>query len=554
MTVADYFSPSHGIPTALVVDDDAQVCRLAIRLLERQGMASMSVSSLAAARAALAEQAFDLVVSDLRLGDGAGAELTDHLSEEAPRTATILVGGKPAEEVAAGALADGIDDYLAKPFSDEQLAIAVTRALRRRAERVASLEHSHAHIGEDVLDCLVRAGRFRDEETSEHVERVSRSCGLIARTLGWPAADCATLRMASAMHDIGKVGVPDAVLRKPGALTPKERGLIERHAQIGHEILGGSGDPVLEMAAAIADSHHEHVDGTGYPRGLAADEIPIAGRITAVADVFDALTHDRVYRDALTVDAALEIIQAGAGTHFDSRILAAFRAVLPQIEQVRVLYPDSERAEPQPEAGEGVEQPLRVLVIEDHGAVARGLALLLRREGMEVAGTAATVADAERLIEKRAADVAILDVNLQGESGFGLIPKARARGVRVLLYTGGTPPVPLSTKDRPDGIASKSGGPVELINAVREVAAGRSPTDSRVVEGSTEGLLSPREREIVGLLARGESGEEIAEQLFLSPHTVRTHVRNAMAKTNAHTRAHLVALATQGGQITKMSA
>jgi putative two-component system response regulator len=551
MTVADYFSSSHGIPTALVVDGDAQVCRLATSLLERQGMASMSVASLAAARAALAEQAFDLVVSDLRLGDGAGAELTDHLRQEAPKTATILAGGEHADEVAAGALADGVDDYLAKPFSDEQLAIAVTRALRRRAERVASLEHRHAHIGEAVLDCLVRAGRFRDEETSEHVERVSRSCGLIARTLGWSAADCATLRLASAMHDVGKVGVPDAVLRKPGKLTPEERGLIGRHAQIGHEILAGSGDPLLEMAADIAHAHHEHVDGTGYPRGLAADEIPLAGRITAVADVFDALTHDRVYRDALTVDAALEIVQAGEGTHFDSRIVAAFRAVLPQIEQVSVLYPDSERAVPQPEADEVVEQPLRVLVIEDHGAVARGLALLLRQEGMEVAGTAATVADAERLIEKRAADVAILDVNLQGESGFGLIPKARARGMRVLLYTGGTPPVPLSTEDRPDGIASKSGGPVELINAVREVAAGRSPSDSRVVEGSTEGLLSPREREIVGLLARGASGEEIAEQLFLSTHTVRTHVRNAMAKTNAHTRAHLVALATQGGEITR---
>jgi putative two-component system response regulator len=554
MNVADHFSPMHGIPTALVVDDDSEARRLAMRLLERQGMAATGVSSLAAARAELAGQAFDLVLSDVRLGDGRGAELTDHSRQQAPETATILVGGKPADEVAASALADGVDDYLAKPFSGEQLAIAVTRAFRRRAERVASPEHSSAHIGEDVLDCLIRAGRFRDEETAEHVERVSRSCGLIARSLDWSAADCGTLRVASAMHDIGKVAVPDAVLRKPGKLTAEERGLIQRHAQIGYEILSGSGDPVLELAATIAASHHERVDGTGYPNGLADDEIPLAGRITAVADVFDALTHDRVYRTALTVEAALETMQAGDGTQFDSRILAAFGAVLPEVEQVGTLYPDSEQPEADAGADEATEHALRVLIIEDHGAVARGLALLLGRERMEVAGTAATVAEGERLIEKRAVDVAILDVNLHGQSGFGLIPKAHARGIRVLLYTGGTPPVPPSSEHKPDGVASKSGGPAELIKAVREVAAGRSPTDSRVVDQSSEGLLSPREREIVGLLARGVSGEEIAERLFLSPHTVRTHVRNAMAKANAHTRAHLVALAAEDGQITKMNA
>ena len=121
----------------------------------------------------------------------------------------------------------------------------------------------------------------------------------------------------------------------------------------------------------------------------------------------------------------------------------------------------------------------------------------------------------------------------------------------MLLYTGGTAPVPLSGADKPDGIASKSGGPAELIKAVREVAAGRSPTDSRVVERASQDLLTPREREIVGLLAQGVSGEDIAERLFLSGHTVRTHIRNAMTKTNSHTRAHLVALSAEGGEITR---
>ena len=522
-------------------------------LLESQGLAATSVSTLVAARAALTLQAFDLVVSDLRLSDGTATELTDHLRQHAPETATILVDGHAVRDASA-ALADGVDDFVTRPFSGEELAIAVTRALRRRSERVAARGKSQTDLAEDVLDCLIRAGRFRDEETSEHVERVSRSCALIARELGWSAADCGTLRVASSMHDIGKVGVSDAVLRKPGKLTTLERTSIEKHAEIGYEILSGSGDAVLEMAATIALSHHERIDGRGYPKGLAGDEIPLAGRITAVADVFDALTHDRVYRAAESAENALKIMQAGDGTQFDSQILAAFRTVLPQVEQVRVLYPDSLAAEPGPRPDGPTEPALRVLVVEDHGAVARGLALLLRREGMEVAGTAATYAEAERLINERDCDVVILDANLNGESGLDLIPMARAHGVRVLLYTGGTVPVPVTDADGPDGFASKSGGPAELIDAIREVAAGGAPTDSRVVKRSVGALLTPREREIIGLLAGGMSGERISQQLFLSGHTVRTHVRNAMTKTNAKTRAHLVALATDTGEITRMNA
>ena len=271
-----------------MVDDDPQARQLAVELLEGQGMAATAASTIAAARAELETRAFDLVLSDLRLPDGLGAELTDHLRQHAPETATILVDGEPGDNDAPAALAEGVDDFLTRPFSGEQLAIAVARALRRRAERIGALVQSQAGVAEDVLDCLIKAGRFRDEETSEHVERVSRTCGLIAQNLGWSAVDCGTLRAASAMHDIGKVGVPDAVLRKPGKLTTHERAMIERHAQIGYDILSGSSDSVLELAATIAISHHERIDGKGYPKGLAGDDIPLEGRITAVADVFDA--------------------------------------------------------------------------------------------------------------------------------------------------------------------------------------------------------------------------------------------------------------------------
>jgi two-component system response regulator RpfG len=193
---------------------------------------------------------------------------------------------------------------------------------------------------QEVFACLARAGRFRDEETAEHVERMSRSCALIARELQFSPRACTNLMIASAMHDIGKIGVPDAVLLKPGPLNSKERAMIERHPEIGHQILSGLRDPVMQLAATIALTHHERVDGRGYPCHLRGRRIPLPGRIAAVADVFDALTHDRVYRPALSIDDALSVMRAGRGTQFDPRVLDAFAAALSQILENERLFPN----------------------------------------------------------------------------------------------------------------------------------------------------------------------------------------------------------------------
>ena len=535
---------------ALVVDRDAEACSAAVRLLTEQDMDASGASTLKEARMLAAATHYDLVVVHHTLARGLG--------RLQPDTATIVVGG--------GTPPEGVDDQLPEPFSAEQLSVSATRALHRRLERVTGegLHESEAgepgpaynRLAEGVLDCLTRAGRFRDEETAEHVERVSRTCALIGGELGLPTDDCGALRAASAMHDIGKIGVPEGVLRKSGKLTTEERGLIERHAETGYQIMSGSSDPVLDLAATIARTHHERPDGKGYPQGLAADEIPLAGRITAVADAFDSLTHKRSYRPALTEDAAIKVMREGDGTMFDSSVLAAFQVVLPQVYRVRALYPDPPAtwAEPASADAEAGDRPLRVLVVEDHSAVAHGLVLLMRREGMEIAGMAGTLGEAERLIAQRDADVVVLDADLQGDSTLGLIPAARARGTRVLLYTGRVAPAPGRAEETPDGFASKVGSPAELLAAIREVAAGGAPSDSRVrplapVQPS-EPLLTPREREITALLALGHNGEEIAIELFLSRHTVRTHIRNAMTRAEAKTRAHLIALAVESGEIT----
>lgn len=405
-------------------------------------------------------------------------------------------------------------------------------------------------LAEQVLERLARAGRFRDEETAEHVERVSRCCAFVARRLGWDAEACADLRAAAALHDIGKIGIPDAVLRKPGKLTPEERACVEEHAQIGHDILTGSDDPVMQLAAMIALTHHERPDGTGYPRRLRGDAIPLPGQIASVADVFDALTHDRVYRAAYPVDKALEILCEGSGSQFDPAVLRALEAVLPEVQQVQARYRDAaDPAEPaQLFFGES-EAPLRVLIVEDHEAIARGLELLLRREGIEIAGSARSLSDAKRLLQRRAVDVIVLDVVLGEENGLEFVPLARGRGAKVLLYTGSTDAAALTAAASAgaDGVAGKSGSPTEFVAAVQAVARGEGYHDTSLKPSdtpppATHVELTAREREVVSLLARGLSGRDIARELYLSPDTVRTHLRNAMNRTGANTRAHLIAI------------
>ncbi len=176
-------------------------------------------------------------------------------------------------------------------------------------------------------------GRYAS--VAAHIARMSRYTEAIALRLGLDADRARLLRGASKLHDIGKLAIPDRVLLKPGPLTARERTIIERHAPIGHELLTDSGSELLDIAAAIALSHHEHWDGSGYPQGLRGDEIPLGARIAAVADVFDSLTRMRSYRPAFKVAAALEVVQLRRGTHFDPDVVDAFFAAQPEIRRLR---------------------------------------------------------------------------------------------------------------------------------------------------------------------------------------------------------------------------
>jgi putative nucleotidyltransferase with HDIG domain len=189
----------------------------------------------------------------------------------------------------------------------------------------------------DALRVLARAAEYRDDDTARHTERVGAIAAKIAAQLGLPADQVKLLREAAPLHDVGKIALPDEIVLKPENLDEAEQEIMRTHAEIGATLLANTGgsSPVLQMAAAIAATHHEWWDGTGYPRGLAGEQIPLVGRIVAVADVFDALTHDRPYKAAWPISQGIARIKRAAGNQFDPRVVAAFLATRPDLESRR---------------------------------------------------------------------------------------------------------------------------------------------------------------------------------------------------------------------------
>jgi putative two-component system response regulator len=337
---------AHG--RILVVDDEDQIRRIFQRILDEAGYETVGAASAAEANALLRDEDFALVIADVNMPGESGIELVRHTAVERPGTATMVVSGLDDPGIAGVALEFGAYGYLTKPVRRADLVIATMNALRRRqlelasrnereqleravCDRTASLRlamerlddaaRQLAQSREETIARLARAIEFRDSATAGHVERMSRHCARLAARAG---LDSATVRTASTMHDIGKIAVPDSILLKAGALTPEERVYMERHTLIGYDLLSGSSSDLLKLAGSIALTHHERVDGTGYPHGLAGEAIPIEGRIAAIADVFDALTTDRLYRPAFPRDQAIAMMRAESGSHFDSHLLALF--------------------------------------------------------------------------------------------------------------------------------------------------------------------------------------------------------------------------------------
>jgi putative two-component system response regulator len=323
-----------------------------LEVLEEAGYRCEIAQDALAARALCAAEDFELLVADIDSADESGLSLVQYVLAESPRTATITVMSLDRPELADRAIELGTYGYVIKPFTPNQVLIAVRNALQRRKlelenrahretleqivrARTMALERSAGRLKlsrEEIVRRLSRAVEYRDEETGGHTERMSAYSALLAGKLG---LDLESIRIASPMHDVGKVALPDHLLLRPGALTPDERIEMERHTWIGYQILAGSGSALLELGATIALTHHEKWDGTGYPRQLSGSAIPMEGQVAAVADVFDALTSDRPYRKAFPLEDTIKILRHERGKHFDPRLIDMFFENVDQLLEIR---------------------------------------------------------------------------------------------------------------------------------------------------------------------------------------------------------------------------
>jgi putative two-component system response regulator len=322
--------------SVLVVDDDASDRRLLATILEREGYRTVVAEGAGEAYEQLARGTFALVVCDLYLNGESGVNIVSHVAAMHPTTAVVVVSGGSDRATAEMLLAIGAYGYLIKPFGIDQFLITVANALRRRALEDEHLQYERAleqavsvrtvelrKSREETVRRLAAAVDSRDGVTGLHSERTAQYAAATARILGLPKPTCELIALAMPLHDIGKVAIPDRILHKAGPLTPGERQTMETHAEVGYRMLEGSGEELLDLAATIAWTHHEHIDGTGYPRGLAGDDIPLAGRIAAAADVLDALTSERPYRSAYPLEHAVEILLKASGRQLDPDVVDA---------------------------------------------------------------------------------------------------------------------------------------------------------------------------------------------------------------------------------------
>jgi putative two-component system response regulator len=331
------------LPILAVADDEPTLIFLA-RALERAGHANVhATADPREAPALFGETRARLVLLDLHMDGMDGFELMERLGPvtgERRSVPFLVLTTEPTEESKRRALSLGARDFLIKPLDRTELLLRVRNVLQVQqlqdrlfeqnanfelevAERTRDLEQARL----EVLDRLALGGEYLDDDTREHARRIGRTCALIAIGLGVPDAEVELISRAAPLHDIGKIGIPDAILLKPGKLTQAEFEQIKRHTTIGADILSGSRSRLLRMAESIALTHHERWDGSRYPLGLAGEEIPLAGRIVAVADVFDALTHERPYKEAWSISDAVAEIVSQSGRQFDPAIVEAFTSL-----------------------------------------------------------------------------------------------------------------------------------------------------------------------------------------------------------------------------------
>jgi len=335
---------NNGSPRILIVDDELEITEILADLLSEE-YDCQKAGSAEQALSRLEQSEFQLVISDITMPGMTGLEMIPHIKERSPDTVVVMISGMQTVESAIGALRLGAFDYLMKPFDLRQVEAVVKRALEHHdlivakqryenhleelvEQRTAELDRALDSLEEayrSTLKALTTALETRDQETHGHSERVVSYSLRLGREYGLNREQMKALEFGSLLHDIGKIGVPDLILRKPSKLTEEEWVLMREHPQHGQQILRGI--EFLQGASRVVAQHHEKWDGTGYPLGLAQEDIDVNARIFSVADAFDAITSDRVYRRGKSYEAAAKELDEWAGRQFDPKVVKAFHRV-----------------------------------------------------------------------------------------------------------------------------------------------------------------------------------------------------------------------------------
>jgi putative two-component system response regulator len=366
----------------MIIDDERINIEVVKTYLKQEGFENfLSTTHSPSAIEMLRRHRPDIVLLDINMPEVSGLEILAQMRQDAQLSmipALVLTAANDPK-IKLQALRFGASDFLAKPVDPSEMTLRVENVLAVKAYqdhlsqyserleqqvrvRTEELERSR----QEAIHCLARAGEYRDDDTGHHVTRVGRYSRLIAAELGLPQDQIELLEQAAQLHDVGKIGVPDAILHKPGKLDPREFEIMQSHCGIGSriinpltdeefhrlkshtsiglQIMGSTHSPVLRLAAMIAASHHEKWDGTGYPLGLAGTAIPLEGRIVAVADVFDALSSERPYKPAFPIEQCMTILAEGRGRHFDPSVLDAFFRRQDEVLRIRQEYLDRTRS------------------------------------------------------------------------------------------------------------------------------------------------------------------------------------------------------------------
>ncbi len=364
----------------MIIDDEQLVIRVVRRFLSSDGYSNFFViTDSRQAIESINRERPDVVLIDIMMPHVTGLEIMQMREKYPPiqHIPFIVLSASSEKNVKREALKLGATDFLSKPVDPVDLVLRVQNTLIvkrhhdhlknyavRLEEQVELRTRQIEESREQIVHCLAKAAEFRDNETGAHVIRVGKYAAVIAKQLGFGPTYCKQMELAAQLHDVGKIGIPDSILLNPGKLSREEFDTmkkhcrvgcqimeplakaeiltIRRHAEDGGEIMEGVDSPMLTLAANIARTHHEKWDGTGYPTGLKGEEIPIEGRITCVADVYDALCSERPYKPKFPKEKCLEIMLSERGTRFDPQVLDAFFQKLDTIERIAMIHSDGE--------------------------------------------------------------------------------------------------------------------------------------------------------------------------------------------------------------------